>query len=267
MPDAAHLVAFAVAATTIALIPWSGDALRPRPSIGGGRDEGLRSTAGTGIGGMVHVAAAAAGLSAIIATSATAFTGRQVPRCRVLDLAGVQGAVQPRPRTRHRLQPGGTAPARSNALRQGALTEVLNPKRLCSSSPSCRSSASPRTARSSCRSSSSARSVSRSTRWWTSASPSRREDQSTAAGSAPDVASPAGRHGQHSHWPRRLRCAGRSSHLESRADSMDGPVAAALASTAQVPGVGRWVPRRSGRRAEVRWAEDDVATRSATIGA
>jgi threonine/homoserine/homoserine lactone efflux protein len=43
-------------------------------SLGGGRDEGLRATAGTGIGGLVHVAAAAAGLSAIIATSATTCT-------------------------------------------------------------------------------------------------------------------------------------------------------------------------------------------------
>src|SRR3954463_3913191 len=74
MPDASHLIAFAVAAATIALIPGPGMLYVLARSLGGGRDEGLRSTAGTGIGGLVHVAAAAAGLSAIIATSATAFT-------------------------------------------------------------------------------------------------------------------------------------------------------------------------------------------------
>src|SRR3954447_5740966 len=74
MPDAAHLSAFVLAALTIALIPGPGILYVLARSLGGGRDEGLRSSAGTGIGGLVHVAAAAAGLSAIIATSATAFT-------------------------------------------------------------------------------------------------------------------------------------------------------------------------------------------------
>src|SRR3954465_10259230 len=74
MPDATHLIAFAAAAVTIALIPGPGILYVLARSLGGGRDEGLRSTAGTGLGGLVHVAPAAAGLSAIIATSATAFS-------------------------------------------------------------------------------------------------------------------------------------------------------------------------------------------------
>src|SRR3954454_2013605 len=73
MPDGAHLVAFALAAATIALIPGPGILYVLARSLGGGRDEGLRSSVGTGVGGLVHVVAAAAGLSAIIATSATAF--------------------------------------------------------------------------------------------------------------------------------------------------------------------------------------------------
>ena len=74
MPDLAHLTAFAVAAVTIALIPGPGMLYVLARSLGGGRAVGLRSSLGTGIGGLVHVAAAAAGLSALIATSATAFT-------------------------------------------------------------------------------------------------------------------------------------------------------------------------------------------------
>jgi hypothetical protein len=92
MPDAAHLIAFAAAATTIALIPGPGMLYVLARSLGGGRDEGLRSSAGTGIGGVVHVAAAAAVLSAIIATSASAFTivkyldGRVVLQARDLHV-------------------------------------------------------------------------------------------------------------------------------------------------------------------------------------
>src|SRR3954469_17281819 len=74
MPDAAHLSAFVLAALTIALIPGPGVLYVLARSLGGGRQEGLRSSVGTGVGGLVHVAAAAAGLSAIIATSATAFS-------------------------------------------------------------------------------------------------------------------------------------------------------------------------------------------------
>ena len=127
MPDAAHLVAFAVAATTIALIPGPGMLYVLARSLGGGRDEGLRSTAGTGIGGLAHVAAAAAGLSAIIATSATAFTVVKYLGAAYLIWLGSR-ALLSRNHAAPSVAADGTATARSNALRQGALTEVLNPK-------------------------------------------------------------------------------------------------------------------------------------------
>lgn len=127
MPDAAHLIAFAVAATTIALIPGPGMLYVLARSLGGGRDEGLRSTAGTGIGGVVHVAAAAAGLSAIIATSATAFTVIKYLGAAYLIWLGCR-ALFSRDRKAPSGAVAGTAPPTSNALRQGVLTEVLNPK-------------------------------------------------------------------------------------------------------------------------------------------
>jgi threonine/homoserine/homoserine lactone efflux protein len=74
MPDAAHLAAFAVAAVTIALVPGPGMLYVLARSLGGGREAGLRSSYGTGLGGLGHVVAAAAGLSAIVAASATAFS-------------------------------------------------------------------------------------------------------------------------------------------------------------------------------------------------
>jgi threonine/homoserine/homoserine lactone efflux protein len=123
MPDTAHLLAFAVAATTIALIPGPAVLYVLARSLGGGRDEGLRSTAGTGIGGLVHVAAAAAGLSAIIATSATAFTAVKYLGAAYLIWLGASALLN-----RHAPAPAVAAGGASNALRQGVLTEVLNPK-------------------------------------------------------------------------------------------------------------------------------------------
>jgi threonine/homoserine/homoserine lactone efflux protein len=127
MPDSAHLIAFAIAATTVALIPGPGMLYVLARSLGGGRDEGLRSTAGTGVGGLVHVAAAAAGLSAIIATSATAFTVVKYLGAAYLIWLGAR-ALLSRSHEAPSLAAGRTAPAASNALRQGVLTEVLNPK-------------------------------------------------------------------------------------------------------------------------------------------
>ncbi|HEV3485474.1 MAG TPA: LysE family translocator [Vicinamibacterales bacterium] len=127
MPDAAHLIAFAVAATTIALIPGPGMLYVLARSLGGGRDEGLRSTAGTGIGGLLHVAAAAAGLSAIIATSATAFTVVKYLGAAYLIWLGTK-ALFSRNHEAPLVAAGETAPATSHALRHGVLTEVLNPK-------------------------------------------------------------------------------------------------------------------------------------------
>jgi len=127
VPDSSHLIAFAVAAATIALVPGPGLLYVLARSLGGGRDEGLRSSAGTGIGGLVHVAAAALGLSAIIATSATAFTAVKYLGAAYLIWLGCRALLGA-----HREAPSGSpaarAPDKSNALRQGVLTEALNPK-------------------------------------------------------------------------------------------------------------------------------------------
>jgi threonine/homoserine/homoserine lactone efflux protein len=127
MPDATHLVAFAVGAATIALIPGPGVLYVLARTLGGGRDEGLRSTAGTGLGGLVHVIATAAGLSAIVAASATAFNVVRYVGAAYLIWLGSRALFNhngggPLP------DGGETAAATSNALRQGVLTEALNPK-------------------------------------------------------------------------------------------------------------------------------------------
>jgi len=67
------LLAFAVAAVVLAVTPGPGIAYVVARTVAGGRSEGLASCFGTGIGGMLHVLAAALGLSLIVAQSATAF--------------------------------------------------------------------------------------------------------------------------------------------------------------------------------------------------
>lgn len=124
MPDAPHLTAFLLAAVTIALIPGPGMLYVLARSLGGGRDEGLRSSVGTGVGGLAHVAAAAAGLSAIIATSATAFSAVKYLGAAYLIWLGCRALL-----SRDQAPAATGVPrATSDAFRQGALTEVLNPK-------------------------------------------------------------------------------------------------------------------------------------------
>jgi threonine/homoserine/homoserine lactone efflux protein len=125
VPDTAHLAAFALAALTIALIPGPGVLYVLARSLGGGRAAGLRSSSGTGVGGLVHVVAAAAGLSAIIAASATAFSVVKVLGAAYLIWLGIRAL---RSRDRAPTLAAAAHPTASNAFRQGVLTEVLNPK-------------------------------------------------------------------------------------------------------------------------------------------
>ena len=67
-------IAFLVAATVLAITPGPGIAYVVARTVAGGRSEGLASCIGTGLGGMLHVLAAAVGLSLLVAQSAFAFT-------------------------------------------------------------------------------------------------------------------------------------------------------------------------------------------------
>lgn len=67
------ILAFLLAAVVLAITPGPGIAYVVARTVAGGRSEGLASCFGTGVGGMLHVLAAALGLSLIVAQSATAF--------------------------------------------------------------------------------------------------------------------------------------------------------------------------------------------------
>jgi threonine/homoserine/homoserine lactone efflux protein len=67
------LLTFFFAALILAVTPGPGIAYVIARTVAGGRSEGLASCLGTGIGGMLHVLAAAVGLSLVVAQSALAF--------------------------------------------------------------------------------------------------------------------------------------------------------------------------------------------------
>jgi threonine/homoserine/homoserine lactone efflux protein len=67
------LLTFLFAALILAVTPGPGIAYVIARTVAGGRSEGLASCLGTGIGGMLHVLAAAVGLSLVVAQSALAF--------------------------------------------------------------------------------------------------------------------------------------------------------------------------------------------------
>src|SRR3954465_3089867 len=74
MPAPAHLTAFLAAAVVLAAIPGPGMLYVLARTLAHGRSAGLRSTLGTAAGGLGHVVAAAMGLSALLMTSALAFS-------------------------------------------------------------------------------------------------------------------------------------------------------------------------------------------------
>jgi threonine/homoserine/homoserine lactone efflux protein len=125
MPDSSHLLAFLLAALVLAAIPGPGMLYVLARSLGGGRAVGLRSSLGTAVGGGMHVVAAAAGLSAVLAASATAYTTLRYVGAAYLIWLGVRTFIEARDSSAPVV---GVSGADARAFRQGVITEALNPK-------------------------------------------------------------------------------------------------------------------------------------------
>jgi threonine/homoserine/homoserine lactone efflux protein len=70
LPDHAHMTAFLAAALVLAVTPGPGIFYVLARSLGEGTRVGVRSSLGTGLGGLCHVVGAALGLSTLLMTSA-----------------------------------------------------------------------------------------------------------------------------------------------------------------------------------------------------
>ena len=118
-------LAFLVAAFVLAITPGPGIAYVVARTVAGGRAEGLASCFGTAVGGMLHVLAAATGLSLLVAQSAAAFATVKYVGAVYLVYLGVRLLLQKDPDTRS-VSVAAQGPRR--ALLEGAVVEVLNVK-------------------------------------------------------------------------------------------------------------------------------------------
>lgn len=125
MFDSARFFVFLGAALLLAAAPGPGMLYVLARSLAGGRHEGLLSALGTFFGGMVHVVAAAAGVSIILARSALAFATVKYLGAAYLCMLGVRMILDAR---KADTMPLASLSGARNPLWQGVMTEVLNPK-------------------------------------------------------------------------------------------------------------------------------------------
>lgn len=124
MPSSSAIALFCLASVALAVVPGPAVTYIVTQSIDKGRRAGIVSAFGVASGGLVHVAAATVGLSALIASSATAFTTVKLVGAAYLIVVGIRRIlsrdedteIQAVPTPHHQLYV------------QGVVVNVLNPK-------------------------------------------------------------------------------------------------------------------------------------------
>ncbi|HXG76785.1 MAG TPA: LysE family translocator [Gaiellaceae bacterium] len=125
IPDPAGVAVFAAAALALLVVPGPAVLYVVARSVHGGRRAGLASVAGIHVGTLVHIAAATAGLSALVVSSAVAFTAVKVAGAVYLVGLGLWTLLSRRAEQDVAL--GGERTLR-RAFAQGIVVNVLNPK-------------------------------------------------------------------------------------------------------------------------------------------
>ncbi|MGE5691633.1 MAG: LysE family translocator [Pseudomonadota bacterium] len=124
MPDLTTYALFVAAAMALIVVPGPAVLYIVAQSIDGGRRAGLVSALGIATGGLVHVVAAAVGLSSLVLSSATAFAVVKYAGAVYLIVLGVRRLLE-RDEARVELR-------ERRALRRiygrGVVVNVLNPK-------------------------------------------------------------------------------------------------------------------------------------------
>src|SRR6202049_1547768 len=129
MFDSTHFFLFLTAAVLLAIAPGPGMLYVLARSLAGGKREGVLSALGTFLGGVVHVFAAALGVSVVLAKPAVAFSRVKYVGAAYLCFLGVRMILDARKEksSAEESVAQNITPAR-NPLWQGVATEVLNPK-------------------------------------------------------------------------------------------------------------------------------------------
>ena len=128
MIDSTNFFLFLTAAVLLAIAPGPGMLYVLARSLAGGKREGVLSALGTFFGGMVHVFAAALGVSIILAKSALAFAAVKYVGAAYLGFLGVRMILDARKETDAPEVTAQSIKPQRNPLWQGVATEVLNPK-------------------------------------------------------------------------------------------------------------------------------------------
>jgi threonine/homoserine/homoserine lactone efflux protein len=124
MPDFQTLVLFFAAALLVAITPGPGIFYIVARTLAGGRTEGLASSVGLGLGGLVHVFGGAIGISALLMASAEAFTLLKIAGALYLIWLGLKTWREARIVEPTGVQTTGVR----RAFREGIVVEALNPK-------------------------------------------------------------------------------------------------------------------------------------------
>ena len=122
VPAPSTLALFALAAIALIAIPGPNMLFVAAQSMSGGRRTGFAAALGLLTGTLIYVAAAAAGVAAIIASSALAFDALRYLGAAYLIYLGVKAwRKRDEPTRRRRVSPG-------RAYRQAIVVQLLNPK-------------------------------------------------------------------------------------------------------------------------------------------
>src|SRR2546423_8382436 len=124
MPTPSVLIVFAAASLALLLVPGPAVLYIVTRSVAQGRRAGLVSVLGVHVGSVVHVAAAAVGLSVLLASSATAFGVVKILGAGYLGWLGARNLSR-----REEAAVEEVAPVSHRRLfTQGIVVNVLNPK-------------------------------------------------------------------------------------------------------------------------------------------
>src|SRR5262249_31338694 len=124
MADMHTFLVFLAAALLVAVTPGTGILYVAARTLAGDRSEGLASSVGLALGGLVHVFAGAVGISALIMASAEAFTMLKIAGALYLVWLGLETWREARIVEPAEVKKTGA----HQAFRDGIIVEALNPK-------------------------------------------------------------------------------------------------------------------------------------------
>src|SRR3954470_3363249 len=128
MLDPTQLAIYSAAALVLAITPGPGIFYVAARTLSGGRAEGIASSFGTGLGGMVHVVAGSLGVAAIVLASAELFTALKLIGAAYLVWIGLRTFQAARREAATALAGGPATPpiGAPRAFRDGVMVEALN---------------------------------------------------------------------------------------------------------------------------------------------